>query len=388
MNTTLSTFSDDQDIANIMTDVDSEFDFDCPQFSYELSAIVNRSEDLADQIDPWFLTYHVDHDWKRPSHLDVERSNQTKPANFAVAKGISSNLGPARSAKRMSTTSSVPSSSQNASLSSRRGSQRSDELKADDSKQCTKEKSSQSAALKRKSVTEVDDPDAGQANSATDMRDKLDEFKQRRRKEIGTESLATLSIPKSVIPPTDYSRSKLLTADPIRSESSASSTAAKLLLAKKLTSGVNKTSTGLQNKTTATIGGSSSSVRAVPAQLLSSASTTAAAARLITRSSTAPASNKIGTTGNIKNPVTTDSKTVNKKTVIDDETSMVELLKKHNQRFAPIPIYEPSRHSVRDVRKWEKSSGKTWSSLRPEEREVANAEIGRAKELALKESQK
>ena len=86
--------------------------------------------------------------------------------------------------------------------------------------------------------------------------------------------------------------------------------------------------------------------------------------------------------------MTTDSKTVNRKAVIDDETSMVELLKKHNQRFAPIPIYEPSRHSVRDVRKWEKSSGKTWSSLRPEEREVANAEIGRAKELALKESQK
>ena len=62
-------------------------------------------------------------------------------------------------------------------------------------------------------------------------------------------------------------------------------------------------------------------------------------------------------------------------TSAEDDTAMMELLKKHNKRFAPIPIYEPPRHSVRDVRKWEKSSGKTWLSLKPEEREVVNAEI-------------
>jgi hypothetical protein len=59
---------------------------------------------------------------------------------------------------------------------------------------------------------------------------------------------------------------------------------------------------------------------------------------------------------------------------------MIALLRKHNARFAPVPIYEPSRHSVRDVRKWEKLSGKLWSTLRPEEREVANAEISKLKD--------
>ena len=59
---------------------------------------------------------------------------------------------------------------------------------------------------------------------------------------------------------------------------------------------------------------------------------------------------------------------------------MLSMLKKHNQRFAPVPAYEPPRHSVRDVRKWEKISGKLWANLRPEEREAANADIAKLKE--------
>ena len=58
----------------------------------------------------------------------------------------------------------------------------------------------------------------------------------------------------------------------------------------------------------------------------------------------------------------------------------MELLKKHNKNFAPTPTYEPPRHSVRDVRKWEKVSGKLWANLKPEEREAANDEIGRMKD--------
>lgn len=64
----------------------------------------------------------------------------------------------------------------------------------------------------------------------------------------------------------------------------------------------------------------------------------------------------------------------NKKTTKDDQ-DMLEILKKHNEKFVAAPLYEPSRHSVRDVRKWEKQNGKTWSSLSPEEREVANKDI-------------
>lgn len=54
---------------------------------------------------------------------------------------------------------------------------------------------------------------------------------------------------------------------------------------------------------------------------------------------------------------------------------MLDLLKKHNKKFQATTLYEPSRHSVRDVRKWERLTGKTWSSLKPDEREEANEHI-------------
>jgi hypothetical protein len=56
------------------------------------------------------------------------------------------------------------------------------------------------------------------------------------------------------------------------------------------------------------------------------------------------------------------------------------MLKKHNKKIAPQPTYEPPRHSVRDVRKWESMSGKLWANLRPEEREEANEQITKLKE--------
>lgn len=58
-----------------------------------------------------------------------------------------------------------------------------------------------------------------------------------------------------------------------------------------------------------------------------------------------------------------------------DDQDMLDILKRHNEKFAAAPLYEPSRHSVRDVRKWEKINGKSWSSLSPEEREAANKDI-------------
>lgn len=64
-----------------------------------------------------------------------------------------------------------------------------------------------------------------------------------------------------------------------------------------------------------------------------------------------------------------------KKSATKDDQDMLDILKKHNEKFAVAPLYEPSRHSVRDVRKWEKANGKVWSSLTPEEREVANKDI-------------
>ena len=90
---------------------------------------------------------------------------------------------------------------------------------------------------------------------------------------------------------------------------------------------------------------------------------------------------KSGTTATCRRPSTTagagsikSSQTGNKKMTKDDQ-DMLEILKKHNEKFVAAPLYEPSRHSVRDVRKWEKQNGKKWSSLSPEEREVANKNI-------------
>lgn len=57
------------------------------------------------------------------------------------------------------------------------------------------------------------------------------------------------------------------------------------------------------------------------------------------------------------------------------EKSLEAMLREHNSRFAPTPTYIPPKHSVRDVRKWEKLSGKAWSDLKPEERERVNEEI-------------
>jgi hypothetical protein len=97
---------------------------------------------------------------------------------------------------------------------------------------------------------------------------------------------------------------------------------------------------------------------------------------------------------------TSTTSTANKmSTEEEDETALLTtLLRKHNEKFAPIPAYEPPRHSVREVRAWEKTSGmhlsvnctfkccnydsstgRTWNSLKPEEREKVNAEISRMK---------
>lgn len=376
-----------------MKNSDSEFDFDCPRFSYDLNAYDCGSEEQTNYIDPWFLTYHFDHDRRKSqqSELEMEKSNHGKLSKSNPVR--STILGPARSAKRMSTTSS--SSSHSSYVSSKSSSQKGDDLRTDETKYSVREKSSRiSIGLKRKSLAEESSDDKesiqGGSTTSTDLRDKLDEFRQRKKKDSTVESMLILSAPKVPIPPTDYSRSKLLTGGTEGGSRSSvnvsSTTAAKLALAKKLTSGLNKTSTGIQSTNATLHSNSPSSSRSMHLPITSSSSSSASTtSRLVRRSSTAPTA----TSGTTQSSTKTTSKPVAKLNVANDnDVSMMELLKKHNQRFAPIPIYEPPRHSVRDVRKWEKSSGKTWSSLRPEEREVANAEIGRIKEIALKESQK
>ncbi len=57
----------------------------------------------------------------------------------------------------------------------------------------------------------------------------------------------------------------------------------------------------------------------------------------------------------------------------DDELS--SLLAAHNQQFRPKPVYVPRQHSLADLKRWEKFSGKQWYKMNPEEREKANEEI-------------
>lgn len=58
-----------------------------------------------------------------------------------------------------------------------------------------------------------------------------------------------------------------------------------------------------------------------------------------------------------------------------DEKEMLEMLKRHNEKFAPASLYEPPKHSVRDIRKWERHSGQVWSDLKPDQRGAVNEEI-------------
>lgn len=60
---------------------------------------------------------------------------------------------------------------------------------------------------------------------------------------------------------------------------------------------------------------------------------------------------------------------------------ILKILKQHNEQFGKKAVYEPARHSVRDVRAWEKQSGKIWATLSTEDRESANQEILRMKAL-------
>ena len=58
------------------------------------------------------------------------------------------------------------------------------------------------------------------------------------------------------------------------------------------------------------------------------------------------------------------------------QTSVEEKMKAHNKKFNKKKhLYEPRKHSARDVRKWEAKTKKKWSSLDVEGRIEANAEI-------------
>ncbi|KAF1784046.1 hypothetical protein GQ600_25164 [Phytophthora cactorum] len=51
------------------------------------------------------------------------------------------------------------------------------------------------------------------------------------------------------------------------------------------------------------------------------------------------------------------------------------MLKKHNKKFKATHTYEPPQHSVRQVKQWERETGKSYYALSAAERVQANQEI-------------
>ena len=75
------------------------------------------------------------------------------------------------------------------------------------------------------------------------------------------------------------------------------------------------------------------------------------------------------------------STTTIKKVAVSSSNDLPTILKMHNAKHKQKSIYEPPRHSVRDVRRWERKHMKVWSDLTHEEREIANAEISAEKKI-------
>ncbi|CAH0474097.1 unnamed protein product [Peronospora belbahrii] len=64
-----------------------------------------------------------------------------------------------------------------------------------------------------------------------------------------------------------------------------------------------------------------------------------------------------------------------------------KLLKKHNKKFKATHTYEPSQHSVREVKQWERKMNKSYYNLSVEERVQANQEIAIWKQRQADSSQ-
>eukprot|EP01040_Poterioochromonas_malhamensis_P004136 gene4136-4428_t len=153
-----------------------------------------------------------------------------------------------------------------------------------------------------------------------------------------------------------------------------------------ISSGASRNITTPSTSSTLTTNSSSASIqtRSKTSQLSKPAQSLATSTNKSTKSSSSVAS-KTTKTG----PITSKTSALGKaktntisNNMIEDK-SIEEMLKEHNAKFTPVPVYEPLKHSFRDVRKWERLNGKLWNDLRPEEREKVNQEITMLKNANL-----
>ena len=369
-----------------MSASDTEFDFDCPKFAFDLSSSRSLSGSPVNHIDPWFLIYHSDHDRKAPTRPcdETKKISRGRSSGSGAVKVTSSHLGPARISKRTSSVPKAPTNLSSAHAPAGRGIHRGEEPKTEESKsKIASRNDSLSVGSKRKSNSDdsIGSCEILQTAPSTDMRDKLDEFRQRKKRENATDNAGASKVSA---PLTDYSRSKIVISD-VNTQSRASSIRSsaapvKTIVDKKQSSRAQPVAASISMQSKAaldSVKATSRVTRVAVAQKPPIESSTKSSSSS-TKSSSSKRDNVRDSTYRSHVPRRGQSAPS-----ADDEICTLELLKKHNQRFAPIPIYEPPRHSVRDVRKWEKESGKSWQSLNPEEREVVNAEIGRTKKRAM-----
>ncbi|KAG7396057.1 hypothetical protein PHYBOEH_002838 [Phytophthora boehmeriae] len=68
------------------------------------------------------------------------------------------------------------------------------------------------------------------------------------------------------------------------------------------------------------------------------------------------------------------------------EKSLKQLLAKHNEKFKATHTYEPPKHSIREVKQWERETNKSFYALSAEERVQANEDIKLWKQRRAQES--
>ena len=361
-----------------MSASDTEFDFDCPRFAFDLNSSCSQSGSPTNYVDPWFLIYHSDHDRKAPSKIcdETKKNSRGRSSGSAALKANSSHLGPARISKRTSSVPTAPVNLSSAHPPAGRGTHRGEELKTEEPKsKLASRTDSLSIGSKRKSNSDdsIGSCEIAQTAPSTDMRDKLDEFRQRKKRENATDNAGSSKISA---PLTDYSRSKIVISD--GNTQSRASTIRNSAPPVKAPVAVNKQQNPRAHHVPASV---STQSRAAVDSAKAISRVTRVGQKPPIECATKSSSSRKDNVGvsSYRSDVPRRGQSAPS---ADDEICTLELLKKHNQRFAPVPIYEPPRHSVRDVRKWEKESGKSWQTLSPEEREVVNAEIGRMKKKA------
>jgi hypothetical protein len=337
---------------------ENDFEFDCPKTVVNINNSLNGNNTKSDVIDPWFFQIHPEHKEQPPPVL-TEIPLENEEDEDAVEKQVMETA--VRKRSRSSTLAPTSTSLINKQTLPRK-------TKSRTNSDLTKSTASSVARRRSAEVTAV-------SKKVVSLKKKKQTAPEPRRTSTRTLTQEVVDPPASSLlpsPPPQKVSVEMKSFDTFvssasrKAKKSASSTAAPAApqsRSAKLEEYRRQKQQQTQPEITVAQKRSVSSRQAVEQQ------PPAKKTQLVRATSKAkPASTATAATKN---------KNKNDKENVD--VDMLDLLKQHNKKFQPVALYEPSRHSVRDVRRWEKASGKTWSSLKPDERERANEDIMKLK---------